>query len=241
MVTITDMGTQDVEERGRSYGGLSPNERRAQRRRRLLDAALELFGTVGYGGTSIEQICTVSKVTTRHFYEEYQSREQLLKAIFAEVVFHVSNNVLEALAKCSDDFVEKIRAGVGAFVRTLLEDPRMGRIYCVEVVGVSQEMELHRRSFQHLFAQVVQQQADSIRRSPQIQYLEGLNFTYATLALVGGSNELITEKLIGDCPLTVEDIIDEISWLYITVGSILLGFDRSVIDDPKYLPRSRQI
>ncbi len=226
---------------GRPYGGLSPGERKALRRRKLLDTALELYGTNGYSATSIEQICSKARVTTRHFYEEYEGREQLLKALYAEVVSNVTNNVVEALANASSDFASLIRAGVDAFVRTLLTDSRMGRIFCVEVVGVSQELEIYRRSVLHLIAQVVQQQADSIRKNQQIRYLDGLNFTYPTLALVGGSIELITEWIIGDHNLSIDDMIDEITWLYLAMGSILLGLGNEVAEDPSYFPRSRRL
>ena len=38
---------------GRPWRGQSPQERRDSRRRRLLDAALDLFGTTGYPATSL--------------------------------------------------------------------------------------------------------------------------------------------------------------------------------------------
>src|SRR6266536_445680 len=46
----------------RRYRGRLPDERRAERRRRLLGAGLELFGTVGYHGTSIERLCAQAGV-----------------------------------------------------------------------------------------------------------------------------------------------------------------------------------
>ena len=47
---------------GRPYGGRSPEERRADRRRRLLDAALDRFGTTGYASTSITELCSSAGV-----------------------------------------------------------------------------------------------------------------------------------------------------------------------------------
>jgi AcrR family transcriptional regulator len=42
--------------KGRVYGGLSAPERRADRRERLLDAGLELFGTAGFTKTTIPML-----------------------------------------------------------------------------------------------------------------------------------------------------------------------------------------
>jgi AcrR family transcriptional regulator len=53
---------------GRSYGGESANDRLARRRRQLLDAGLELFGTTGYRATTVRQLCREARVSDRYFY-----------------------------------------------------------------------------------------------------------------------------------------------------------------------------
>ncbi len=78
---------------GRTYAGLSAPERRAERRERLLDAALELFGTAGFPKTTIPMLCSAAGVTARHFYDEFDSREALLRTLYdgiAEAVFEGS-------------------------------------------------------------------------------------------------------------------------------------------------------
>ena len=54
-----------MEER-RDANAVAP--RRLSPRARLLDAALELFGTAGYEATSIGALCREAKVSTRDFY-----------------------------------------------------------------------------------------------------------------------------------------------------------------------------
>ena len=86
----------------RRYRGRLPDERRADRRRRLLDAGLELFGTVGYHGTSIERLCAQAGVTARHFYQEFSGREALLAALFGEIVSEVGQAVKIGRASCRE-------------------------------------------------------------------------------------------------------------------------------------------
>jgi AcrR family transcriptional regulator len=62
----------------RAYGGRSAEDRRAERRERLMSAGLELFGNEGYAAASIERLCAQAGVSTRNFYEEFASREDLL-------------------------------------------------------------------------------------------------------------------------------------------------------------------
>ena len=49
----------------RTYGGRSAADRRAERRERLLEAGLALFGTDGYATSSIEKLCTHAGTTGR--------------------------------------------------------------------------------------------------------------------------------------------------------------------------------
>jgi len=59
-----------------------PRQRRSQEKReRLKNAALELFGTNGYERTSIEDIARRARLATGTFYQHYRSKRQLLLAL----------------------------------------------------------------------------------------------------------------------------------------------------------------
>lgn len=131
--------------RVRTYGGLSPDARRASRRERLLNAGLELYGTVGYARTTIPMICAQSGVTARHFYEEFESREALLRAVLDGVAERAYEIVREALRATDVPVNERVLASNRAYYRYLTEDPRRARIYALESLGISVELEQHRR------------------------------------------------------------------------------------------------
>ena len=77
----------------RLYGGMTAEQRRAERRRRLLDTALELFGTDGYPYTGIERICSHAGVTARHFYEEFGNRETLMPVSYTHLTLPTNREV----------------------------------------------------------------------------------------------------------------------------------------------------
>lgn len=132
---------------GRTYANKSAAQRSAERRQRLLDAALELFGTEGYRRTPIEQLCQQAGVSTRSFYEEFGAREQLLIAVHDEINRRVFEAVAAAVTACEDDDVEgRVHAGARAYFETMMGDPRRARIGLVETVGVSPEVEAARRA-----------------------------------------------------------------------------------------------
>src|SRR5271165_6826757 len=74
---------------GRVYAGLSASERRDDRKARLLEAGLEYFGTIGFGKTTIPMLCSAAGVTARNFYDDFDSREALLKALYDEIAQNV--------------------------------------------------------------------------------------------------------------------------------------------------------
>lgn len=190
---------------------MSPDERRAERRRRLLDAGLGQFGTSGYARTTIEGLCAGAGVTPRHFYEEFGGREALLVAVFDEIVGWVNEAVSAALAAAPDDPVARVRAGLGAFLHALLDDPRRARVACVEIVGVSREVEAHRRGVLHDFAALVTGEAHRLSQGRG-------DFSLAALALVGGTNELVVEWVVGKSRQPIDELADDITRLFVAVG-----------------------
>ncbi|WP_336951327.1 TetR/AcrR family transcriptional regulator [Sphingobium aromaticivastans] len=59
-------------------------ERRAETRRRLLDAAAQTFGTSGYVGTRVEDILTVANVGRTSFYKHFRDRLDIASELFTE-------------------------------------------------------------------------------------------------------------------------------------------------------------
>ncbi|MFJ9845445.1 TetR/AcrR family transcriptional regulator [Kitasatospora sp. NPDC101155] len=59
-----------------------PPRRRVHTRARLLAAASELFLTVGFGRTSIEDVCAAAGYTRGAFYSNFADKEDLLLALF---------------------------------------------------------------------------------------------------------------------------------------------------------------
>ena len=112
---------------GQRYGGRTAEERRAERRERLLDAGLELFGTQGYANTSIEALCAATRLNPRYFYESFPTREALLRAVYDRHMEHLARTVAAALEAAPLDPRGRIEVGLRAFVETQLADHRNAR------------------------------------------------------------------------------------------------------------------
>jgi AcrR family transcriptional regulator len=190
----------------RRYRGRTPDERKVQRRRRLLDAALELFATAGYARTSVERLCSTSGVTGRHFYEEFPSREALLEALFDDIVVTALERTIDAVASAPPDTRLRLRAGVGTYIHHLLDDPRRARIVAIEVVGVSPALEAHRRSLGRRFAAFLTAEAEQLRAAGA-RISAGNEFT--AILLVAMVHELTVLWLESEDRASTDDLVDE--------------------------------
>jgi AcrR family transcriptional regulator len=200
----------------RRYRGRLLDERRAERRRRLLDAGLELFGTVGYHGTSIERLCAQAGVTARHFYEEFPNREAVLATLCEEIRADVTQAVLDGLASAPEGQPRlRTRAALAGYVHAMLDDPRRARVALVELAGVSDELEQSRQEALHSFASITQAEID---RSAAAGRIARRDYRLAALVAVGGTRELVMEWVNGDQRPPLEALIDELTRIFVAIA-----------------------
>lgn len=200
--------------RSRRYRGRSTDELRAERRERLMQAATARIGEVGYQSTTIEKLCTEARVSTRHFYEHFATREALLSSLFDRITEQTRAVIMQALAEQADDAVERALNAVRAFVRYALSDPARARIAFVETVGVSPHMERRRRLAINDFVDVISNAAQHLAEQG---VLPKRHYRLAAIALVGATNEMLVEWLSGDTGLTAEQMERAIIDLFSTL------------------------
>jgi AcrR family transcriptional regulator len=199
---------------GRRYAGRAADERRAERRRRLLDAAVELFGTRGYGATTIEALYTEARLAPRHFYEQFSGREQLLRAAYDETIAAVATAVGEARASAPEDVEGRVRAILEAFARAMLSDPRRARIAYLEVPGTSRGLEGHAMRVVRGFAAVVEEEA---RAGAAAGRLPDRDYALTSMLLVGGTNAILLDWLSDERRRPIEEVLDELTAAYVAV------------------------
>jgi AcrR family transcriptional regulator len=194
--------------KGRLYAGLSAPERRAERRERLLDAGLELYGTLGFARTTIPMLCSASAVTARHFYEEFESREELLRTLYDGIAETAFLRVVEALRASDRGPLDRIRDANAAYFRYLTSDPRLAQVYTIEAVGMHAELETHRRAKREAFVKKLTKATQRIEPG-------ALDSRLISAALAGAAHDLLLEWVLASRRPPVEKIIDTITTLWI--------------------------
>jgi AcrR family transcriptional regulator len=193
-----------TETAGRRYRGRDAAQRQQERRTRLIQAGLDLFGTVGYASVSVKQVCSHAELTERYFYESFRDREDFLLGVYNDVVTTIRAETDQAVAAAAPHVDAQLRAGLDAFIRTLTGDARMARLVLIEVVGASPRLEVRRREVLHEFAALI---AAVVGPLPG-QEASASRLTMTAMSLVGGVNELLVDWTLGHQNATVEELID---------------------------------
>lgn len=124
--------------KSRTYSGVPAEERTRIRRERLLEAATDVFGRVGYAQTTMRNICVEARLAERYFYESFDSIKTIFETVCRAQIDKLIHCIGDALAQSpvvDKDFVE---SGVRAFLQFVRDDPRRVQIVLIDGVWMDQ-------------------------------------------------------------------------------------------------------
>ncbi|MGW0704015.1 TetR/AcrR family transcriptional regulator [Streptomyces sp. NPDC002867] len=194
--------------RGR-YGGRSAEERQAERRQRFLDAGLRLFGdSLGYRATTVAALSEAAGLSTRQFYEEFRTLEDVLAALHLQVNDWAEEAALAALAQAEGlALAERATAVFRAYAANVTGDPRRIRITFTEIVGVSPAMERQRLARRARWVDFICAEA---ARAVQRGEAEPRDYRIAAAAFIGSVNGLLHDWTAGWVDATLDELVDEL-------------------------------
>jgi AcrR family transcriptional regulator len=195
----------------RRYAGKDPEERAAERRARLLDAGLELFGTIGFAAASIEAICAGARVSTRTFYELFATKERLILAVDARIVERTAERIGLALAGAGAGVSDRVTVGLTAYAAGFVEDPRTARVHFFEVLAVVADSDQHRRVTGDQLMELFLGQGEEMMA---VGLIPRRDLTITSGALLGATRYAMTDWAISDGAYPMNDVIDELVRLY---------------------------
>ncbi|WP_328877436.1 TetR/AcrR family transcriptional regulator [Streptomyces sp. NBC_00299] len=191
------------------YGGKSAEERKAERRRRFLDAALQLFGdSPGYRGTTVAALSEAAGLSTRQFYEEFRALEDVLTALHLEVNAWAEEAVLTAVTGAQGlPLAERATAIFREYAANVTSDPRRIRITFVEIVGVSARLEEQRLARRARWIDLVcVEVASAVARGEAAPR----DYRLAVTAFIGSVNGLLHDWSAGWVDATLDEVVDEL-------------------------------
>jgi AcrR family transcriptional regulator len=191
------------------YAGKSAEERQAERRRRFLDAALQLFGdTPGYRGTTVAALSEAAGLSTRQFYEEFRTLEDVLAALHLQVNDWAEEAVLAAFAAARDlPLADRVTAIFRAYAGNVTADPRRIRITFVEIVGVSPRLEEQRLARRARWIELICAEATEAAARGEAAPRD---YHLAATAFIGSVNGLLHDWSAGWVDATLDEVVDEL-------------------------------
>ncbi|MER5428169.1 TetR/AcrR family transcriptional regulator [Streptomyces sp. NPDC002588] len=191
------------------YGGRTAAERQAERRGRFLDAALRLFGgTPGYRCTTVAALSEAAGLSTRQFYEEFHTLEDLLAALHLQVNDWAEEAVLAAFEAAQGlPLAERVTAIFRAYAGSVTADPRRIRITFVEIVGVSPRLEEQRLARRARWVELICAEATSAAARGEAAQRD---YRLASTAFIGSVNGLLHDWSAGWVDATLDEVVDEL-------------------------------
>ncbi|MFF3324379.1 helix-turn-helix domain-containing protein [Streptomyces sp. NPDC002889] len=191
------------------YAGKSAEERQAERRRRFLDAGLELFGdSPGYRATTVAALSEAAGLSTRQFYEEFRTLEEVLATLHLQVNDWAEEAALAALADAADlPLAQRAAAVFRAYAANVTGDPRRIRITFIEIVGVSPQLERQRLARRARWVDFICAEAAAAAERGEA---EPRDHRIAATAFIGSVNGLLHDWTAGWVDATLDRLVDEL-------------------------------
>ncbi|MCF3130066.1 TetR/AcrR family transcriptional regulator [Streptomyces olivochromogenes] len=191
------------------YAGKSAQERQAERRRRFLDAALGLFGdTPGFRASTVASLSEAAGLSTRQFYEEFRTLEDVLAALHLQVNDWAEQAVLAALTGADGlPLAERTAVIFRAYAGNVTADPRRVRITFVEIIGVSPRLEEQRLARRARWVELICAEADAAATRGEAAPRD---YRIAAAAFIGSVNGLLHDWSAGWVDASLDEVVDEL-------------------------------
>jgi AcrR family transcriptional regulator len=114
------------------FKGVSAEDRRIDRRNRLVRAAFEIAGTEGAGDLGVGRVCLAAGLTKRYFYESFASLAELQSAVVDYAIVAMSERVHPFRPTRPGG---PPQAWLEAFIGALVDDECLARVLLAETHG----------------------------------------------------------------------------------------------------------
>lgn len=185
------------------YGGRTAEERREERRTRLLEAGAAIWMAEGWAAVSMRAICARAGLTDRYFYAEFSNVHDLLGTLWDTANERALAVVGPAFAGSDGQTPrDRLRAGIAAYISHLATHPDDARMLFGDSAGcevlTSRQRELRLRGVTIVADFGGPFLAPGVSRA---------DFLVRVRMAIGGLVELLAAWQAGDVPGTVEEIV----------------------------------
>jgi AcrR family transcriptional regulator len=114
---------------------VSTKEKGQETSERIVQAALEVFSEVGYGGARVDEIARQAGVNKATLYYHIGDKKALYAAVLHSVIGHTAERIEKELGPDTLPPVEKIRAYIRGFAHAIERNPQVAPIMMRELAS----------------------------------------------------------------------------------------------------------
>lgn len=196
----------------RHYGGKAAEDRSDERRRKLLAAGLELFGTQGYAATSVKALCTQAGLTERYFYESFRNREDIFMVVAGRSAAGLARQLAPLMQRPPENVQDQVRDGLQIVFQWFRDDPRRARVQLIEPLTIGPQMtEMYRQVTGGFILMLRDMAVKWFGPALQAQQLDA---QLLSTAMVGAVVEMTKAWVLEDCPQPVEEMVRNAMAIY---------------------------
>jgi AcrR family transcriptional regulator len=108
-----------------------------RKRRRIMDAMAELTAEQGYEATKIADIVRRAGVARKTLYDNFDGKEEVFLGAFDGAVDEVAAQIDVACETAGEEWIDRVAAGLRAFLGCVAEKPAIARMCLVEAMSAT--------------------------------------------------------------------------------------------------------
>ena len=188
----------------RPYRGIQPADRQARRRAKLLAAGVDILGSASDPqALTVRGVCRQAGLAARYFYESFSDKDEFIGAVFDSVIGQLAATTQAAVASAPPR--EQNRAAMANIVRTIVADPRVGRL--LFSADLADALLVRKRAESE--ALFVMLSGQHVGRSFDLGQNDRIKAT--AHFVVGGVGQTLSAWLGGAMSLTAEQLVDQLT------------------------------
>ncbi|WP_020108228.1 TetR/AcrR family transcriptional regulator [Nocardia sp. 348MFTsu5.1] len=211
----------------RSYAGATMSARVAKRRASLLDVALTAMAKNRWRSTTVASLCSEAGLNKRYFYESFDDLDQVADETIDEVAAEVGGAAITAYVSTLGATLEQqAQAAVEAIVDVLGTDQRKALVL-LGGVPTSVDKEGHRGA---VIAGLTTVLTEHARKIHDVELEHDSLAATGPAFVIGGTAQAILSWVNGDLAVSREQLIDDITALWLALGQSAAEIARSRLD-----------
>jgi AcrR family transcriptional regulator len=196
-----------------------------ERRRQLLDVAIQCFGEKGYHATQISDVIAKAKVARGTFYLYFESKREIFDAIMTELFGKVQTQIQTIPYDAIEKIPSQILGNIRRVTRLLMDSPLLAKLLMNEAVGLDAELDEKLRNF---YGQILDYIRRGLKQGQAMGFVREGNIHILAICLLGSFKEVFYQYFLGMEKPAEEAIIDEIYKL--VIGAVAHPFLRPELE-----------